>query len=463
MKNDNSSLFAVEFEALLGELSSEETITKLEEEINRLKSEIDVNLLSRNISPDVLSRIYSNLCKEKGNLAKLEENLKLLFNAKEVEEIQNLQDNSKEKKTKIKQIFLFDQYFNQIFELVQFLQKVKIHFDLRQYWKANDCIEKANEKLAVIVKGKDHLFPPSISQPSLVNDFDCVSEKLKGDINIVYEKFIYDLIQVFKENILIENVPGRDFKVFRCSLLSVMTELECESFLKCIVHHQAQFAIYFKNLFDQLCEHLVKHILLDNTSAVLTNHKFIECRNYDLSFDRITLACVTSEMDTEQTRIDMVKRLIEDVISLFTFNRSISIHSELIKFMGLCWSDQLFSCLIKYYFETLMPRVESQFEPFADVLKEGFQLESFMKSIGLIEQDNSVLKEYTRNIKEHFSTKLSQDFIIRTKRFLKLDMNELISSEVALANLKLNCKNKLPTLKVSRFMVDIKNILEVMF
>src|SRR5699024_1927479 len=106
------------------------------------------------------------------------------------------------------------------------------------------------------------------------------------------------------------------------------------------------------------------------------------------------------------------------VISLLTLDRTICNSPELIKLIGDSWSDQIFRCLIKCYFEPKMPRVESQFEQFADVLNEGHQLESFMKSIGMIEEDNPVLHEYTNNIKEHFSTKLSQDFIIRTKRLL---------------------------------------------
>src|SRR5699024_2815697 len=120
-------------------------------------------------------------------------------------------------------------------------------------------------------------------------------------------------------------------------------------------------------------------------------------------FDRIKFSDSALPQDSDQVPLEKLKHFIEDVLCLLTIDRSLCCSSELISLIGNSWSDQIFSDVIKFYFESRMPRVESQFEQFADVLGEGHQLESFMKSIGMIEQASSVFHEYTNNIKEHFS------------------------------------------------------------
>ncbi|KAJ6222407.1 hypothetical protein RDWZM_000952 [Blomia tropicalis] len=276
------------------------------------------------------------------------------------------------------------------------------------------------------------------------------------------EKLIATIEVTYKENIYFSKINDTSKEqVLRFAFLTSMSKEEYGSFISCVLEHREQFHPYLRNTFEQIDNLLVQPILLEGRSISYADDEGnLYSDNQDLIFDKLKVS------ETSENKIfDNVQSLIEKLIQLFTMNRNVTNSLELIGLIGQSWTDQLFSCIIKNYFEPRMPRVESEFDQFVEVLQEGQLLENFLIQIGMIPEEtngNLVLRNYSDNIREHFSAKISQDFIIRTKRTLKLDQNDLIGSDFALENCPFIKNNKFPLFQVSRFMMEIRIIFEEM-
>ena len=463
MDDSDSVLFEEEFFKLLKQLTmSDDLVRELEDEIADIRLEIDTNLKNRNISNKELQEIYSRLWNEKKNLVKCQDNLEQFANAKEIAEIQQQHSKCKEKRMQMERVEYFDNYFSKITQLIQSLQQLKSYFESKHFLKANNCLTKANELLDDLEHHRDLMFPVPSTNLNLVEDCNFIHRKLVSYVNLVYEKFIYDLIQTYKENIYFSKINDTSKEqVLRFAFLTSMSKEEYGSFISCVLEHREQFHPYLRNTFEQIDNLLVQPILLEGRSISYADDEGnLYSDNQDLIFDKLKVS------ETSENKIfDNVQSLIEKLIQLFTMNRNVTNSLELIGLIGQSWTDQLFSCIIKNYFEPRMPRVESEFDQFVEVLQEGQLLEKFLIQIGMIPEEtngNLVLRNYSDNIREHFSAKISQDFIIRTKRTLKLDQNDLIGSDFALENCPFIKNNKFPLFQVSRFMMEIRIIFEEM-
>lgn len=429
----------------------EKTLNVLDEEIELLKFEIEKRLQEDNVNENELNSICSKLKSDRDQLINYQNDLKYYFDCDELNEIKKYQNLCNEKGSTIDQIISLDQFFSSIIEIDNLFKNSQNLLAKFEYFESRQCIQNACDLYEKISNDGKNLFPNLSTESRLKKDLNVVLKKIGTQITFFKEEFLYNLIQLFRKNVSIKNIEDNNEmnKIFIFDFLHSISQQQYESYIQCILGEKCDFAIYFENILNVFNDYFIKEILVNGKIVQLLNDDENKIQTVQLI-----------ESKTEELSNDPLKSLenfIKIILNLFTLNNSIEHCTELISFIGELWSEPIFNCIINYYIEKSMPKSESEFDVFLNFLKKINNFEIELQTIGLMSEESNLLKEYSLNLQNHFSTKLCQDFIVKIKKILKTPEKNFCS-ELVLSGFPLEQKSKFAICQISDYMVDAKDL-----
>lgn len=436
------------FEEFLDNFQNPETIlNELDEEIELLKFEIEKRLNKDNVNENDLNSICVKLTSERDQLLNYQNDLNYYFDCNELNEIKKYQNLCNEKGSSIDQIILLNQFFSSIIEIDDLFKNSQNLLSKSEYFESRQCIQNACNLYEKMNNDGKNLFPSLSTESRLKKDLNVVLKKINTQITFFKEEFLYNLIQLFRKNVSFKNEDNNEWKKIFCfDFLHSISKQQYESYIQCILKEKCDFAIYFENILNIFNEYFIKEILI--------NGKIVQLLADDESNIQ-TIQLIDS--DSTKDPLDSLEHFVKIILNLFTLNNSIEHYSELISFIGELWSEQIFTCIINYYIEKSMPKSESEFDVFLNFLKKINNFEIELQTIGLMSQESNLLKEYSLNLQNHFSTKLCQDFIVKIKKILKQPQKNFCSEQV-LSEFPLEQKSKFAICQISDYMVEAKDL-----
>lgn len=450
----NKSEFNFNVEKFLDNFTNiDEIVQHFDEKIRKYRKEIDEDPRRSSFDHELKTKCQQ-LTEKITRTRTLRKELESFLDCDEIKQLLEYHKIWQQQQIVFDQIQLLDDFQNRFDKIQNLLDNSKELANNCEYNKAHGSIVESIDLYDKLVKDGENLFE-KLPSPFNYRQKEIIEKSLKKlntKIISTKEELLYDMIQLFKRNLYFENYQEQDSnvdnRIFHFDFIQSMSLEQYESFIDCILEERYDFLLYFKNIFDQLNNHFTRKILENNKKAISTS-------------DGIHL--IDGDCDNSNDVIENLEKFIEIILNQFTMNNQLKQSRIFKKFIGQLWSEQLFKCVIDYYFETQLPKCESELANFLELLQQGSRLEKKLQSYDMIDDEESeILRTYRENIKNHFSTKLCQDFIIRMKRLLKKPM-ETISSKKLLQSLSLEEKSKFSDCLISDYMLSVKQLFEVCF
>lgn len=436
-----------EYKCLYTNLSNiEKLLPEMEAEIEKTRLQIGENLRKTNVSSSELDKIIAQLQTDNSDLESCKTNLNYYLDSCEIDKINECIVSVNEKSNEIRQISKYDEFFQKLFT---FYEKIKIlkncYFKENDFSKSLESIKTIKQLSTEISELKDEILAQCSSNSHLINDFDVVLNKVDLDVSNLNHRFIFQMIEMFKLNIFVENIDSS--AVFHFRFLSNLSTEQYDDYVNGILNYSNEFETYFFELTESLNKNFLKNILNEFNYEVNSNEKQKEI--------------ILRPTNSKTNRLEILKLFVQDVVDIITLKQTVNGSADLIKFIGNIWSDSIINCMIDFYFDKMLSQIKT--EDLSTFLNDGYNMENFLKSIGLLncETEANKTQTYSESLSERFYSKICNKFIINMKEIVKCDLAESISSQKVIECLSIEKKNNFSLCKVSCFMLQTVKLFQV--